>query len=175
MPGIIHFDKKEDVTAVLDAFGSRGHSQIDTARNYLGSEARLGAAGAPARFTIHTKVGVGKGTQHPDQIAAAIDLSLQDLGVSSVETFFLHTPDRDTPFEDTARAMHQAWEQGKFKRFGLSNFTAAEVSEILGICEKHGWVKPSVYQGHYNPIVRGAEKTLFPLLRENSISFFAYR
>ena len=161
---------------MLNAFESRGHSQVDTARNYLGSEARLGAAGAPGRFTIHTKIqGMGNGTHAPAQIAESINASLQDLGVSSVETVFLHVPDRETPFEETAGAMNEAYRQGKFKRFGLSNFTAAEVKDILGVCEKHGWVKPSVYEGHYNAIVRGAEKALFPLLRENGMSFFAYR
>jgi aflatoxin B1 aldehyde reductase len=176
MPGIIHFDKREDVIAVLDVFASRGYTQIDTARNYPGAEDRLGAADAPARFTIHTKIlGMGNETHSPEQIKSSIDFSLKDLKTSSVETIFLHVPDRATPFLDTARAMHEAWQQGKFRRFGLSNYSAAEVTEFLAICDQHGWVKPSVYQGHYNAVIRGAEKELFPLLRKHDMSFFAYR
>ena len=31
-----------------------------------------------------------------------------------------------------------------------------------------------VYQGQYNPVTRKGEKDLFPVLRKNGISFFAY-
>jgi len=88
---------------------------------------------------------------------------------------FLHLPDRQTPFEDIAKAMNDAFQQGKFKNFGVSNYTANEVQRFIDICEERGYVKPSVYQGHYNAIVRGGEKDLFPLLRKHSIAFFAYR
>ena len=88
---------------------------------------------------------------------------------------FLHVPDRQTPFEDTIKAMNDALQQGKFKKFGLSNYTAAEVQKFIEICEEKGYAKPSVYQGHYNAVVRGGEKELFPLLREYDIAFFAYR
>jgi aryl-alcohol dehydrogenase-like predicted oxidoreductase len=88
---------------------------------------------------------------------------------------YLHLPDRQTPFEDVLRTMNDAFQQGKFKKLGLSNYTAAEVKSLIDVCEKHGYVKPSVYQGHYNPVVRGGEKDLFPLLREHNISFVAYR
>lgn len=71
--------------------------------------------------------------------------------------------------------MNQAYQAGRFKRFGLSNYTAQEVEEIVSICEKKGWVKPSVYQGQYNLIARVAEHELFPVLRKHNISFYAYR
>lgn len=88
---------------------------------------------------------------------------------------FLHVPDRKTPLEDTSKAMDDAFRQGKFKKLGLSNFTPGEVQRYIDICNQYGYVKPSVYEGHYNLVVRGGEKELFPLLRENEISFFAYR
>jgi aflatoxin B1 aldehyde reductase len=64
---------------------------------------------------------------------------------------------------------------GKFKAFGLSNYTAAEVEEILRICDEGGFRKPTVYQGQYNAIVRGGEEELFPLLRKHGIAFYAWR
>lgn len=71
--------------------------------------------------------------------------------------------------------MDKAYKEGKFRKFGLSNFTASEVEQIIEICERRGFVKPSVYEGQYNPIVRGGEKALFPLLRKNNIAFYAWR
>ncbi|KAI1818451.1 Aldo/keto reductase [Poronia punctata] len=174
-PGIAHFDSIEDVQALLDAFHSRSHNaHLDTARNYQGAEERLGRAGH-SFFTIDTKVKSGTpGDHEPDKIAASIAASLADLGVSSVETLYLHMPDRQTPFEDAARAMDVAFRQGIFKRFGLSNYSADEVRRFVDICHERGYVKPSVYQGHYNAVVRGAEEDLIPFLREHGISFYAY-
>ncbi|KAJ4377217.1 hypothetical protein N0V83_000040 [Neocucurbitaria cava] len=179
--GLAHFDSEKDIHTLLDAFHSRGGTHIDTARNYSprapgSSESRLGQAGAASRFTIHTKVRSGQpGDHEPSKITQSIELSLAALKTSTVETMFLHIPDRQTPFEDTAKAMNDAHQQGKFKNFGLSNYTTAEVQQFLDICEQKGYAKPSVYEGHYNALVRGGEKDLFPLLREHNMAFFAYR
>ena len=165
----------------MDAFYNRGYRHLDTARDYSlnaqgASEARLGQAGAASLFTIHSKVHSGQpGDHEPAKIDLSIRQSLDALKTSTVETMFLHVPDRQTPFEDTAKAMNDAFEQGKFKKFGLSNYSAAEVQKFIEICEQNGYNKPSVYQGHYNAIVRGGEKALFPLLRKHNIAFFAYR
>lgn len=174
--GIAHFDKIEDVKALLDAFQSRGYKEIDSAQNYPGSEARLGEAGAASRFIIHTKVKSGApGAHEASKLASNIQRSLDDLKTQAVETMFLHLPDRETPFEDTARVMNDAIKQGKFKHFGVSNYTAEDLQKFIDIGEQNNYAKPSVYQGHYNAIVRGAEEELFPLLRKHQIAFFAYR
>lgn len=165
----------------MDAFYCRSYRHIDTARDYSpsspgSSEARLGQAGAASRLTIHSKVHSGQAGDHePLKIDLSIGQSLDALKTSTVETMFLHVPDRRTPFEETSKAMHDAFQQGKFKHFGLSNYTAAEVQQFIEICEQKGYAKPSVYQEHYNAIVRGGEKELFPLLRKHNIAFFAYR
>jgi aflatoxin B1 aldehyde reductase len=140
------------------------------------SEIRLGRNKVADRFIIHTKVRSGPPASHePSKLQQSIEQSLHDLQTDSVETMYLHIPDRQTPFEDVAKAMNDAIQQGKFKNFGLSNYTPAEVKSFIDICEQNGYVKPSVYQGHYNAVVRGGEKELFPLLREHNISFVAYR
>ncbi len=60
-------------------------------------------------------------------------------------------------------------------QLGLSNYSPAQVKEYLAVCEKYGYVKPTVYQGSYNAVSRGAEEELLPLLRKNGITFVAYR
>ena len=167
--------------ALLDAFYSRGYTHIDTARDYApgapgSSELRLAAGGAVSRFIIDTKVHSGTpGDHEPANITLSIDQSLAALEASSVETMYLHIPDRQTPFEHAAGAVNKFVQEGKVRRFGLSNYSAAEVQSFIDVCEEKGYVKPSVYQGHYNPIVRGGEKELFPLLRKHNIAFYAYR
>lgn len=43
------------------------------------------------------------------------------------------------------------------EEFGLSNYAAWEVAEIVGICRQRGFVVPTVYQGPYNLIFRACE------------------
>lgn len=162
--------------ALLDTFYNRGYRYIDTGSNYPHSEERLGQAGAASRFTIVTKVRDGlPGSHEPSKIKASINQSLDELKTSTVDTLMLHVPDRETPFEDAAKAINDAFQKGQFKHFGLSNYTAAEVQKFLDICEEKGYVKPSVYEGHYNAIFRSGEKELFPLLRKHNIPFYGYR
>ncbi len=70
--------------------------------------------------------------------------------------------DRSVPFAETLEAMDKLHKAGKFKRLGLSNFTAFEVAEIAMTCEYNGWVRPTIYQGVYNCIQRGIEPELIP-------------
>jgi aflatoxin B1 aldehyde reductase len=115
------------------------------------------------------------GSHEALKINLSIKQSLEELKTSSVEVMFLHVPDRQTPFEETAKAMNDAFTQGEFKKFGLSNYSVAEVQKFIDICKQNGYVKPSVYEGHYNPVTRGGEKELLPLLRKHGMAFLAYR
>jgi aflatoxin B1 aldehyde reductase len=165
----------------LDYFYNRGYRDLDTARGYSPhaagtSEPLLGAVDAGKRFNIDTKIfSYGDHPHSRQSIELNIDESLGALNVTQVDVEYLHVPDRTTPFEETVEAMDKAYREGKFRRFGLSNYTAKEVQEIVQICEDRGFVKPTVYQGQYNAIVRGREKELFPILRKHGIAFIAWR
>lgn len=167
----------------LDTFIARGYNQLDTARVYPASEERLGKVSAAARLTIDTKVMPGMpsaGDSKPKQVhtkaqvLADIDESLKTLNTTQINTEYLHAPDRNTPFSDACEAMDEAHKAGKIRAWGLSNYTAEEVQRIVDICDERGWLKPAVYQGQYNPLVRGGEKELFPVLRKAGVAFYAY-
>jgi aflatoxin B1 aldehyde reductase len=183
--GFAFIDKPEDVQPFLDTFHARGHFDIDTARAYGpnapgASEQRVGlAVKSLPEMNVHTKIhfsghGSSAGDHETRKIEESIDASLEELGMGKVSTMFLHAPDRRTPFEETVAAMDKAYKAEKFEQWGLCNYTAAEVGEILAICEAKGHIKPAVYQGQYNVICRGGEKDLFPLLRKNNMAFWAY-
>jgi aflatoxin B1 aldehyde reductase len=61
--------------------------------------------------------------------------------------------------------MNEAHKAGKLERFRISNYSPEEVITLVEICERNGWVKPSMYQGQYNAIARGNEDELFPVLK----------
>lgn len=165
----------------MNAFHELGGRQIDTARAYSpgasgSSEARLGLIEAGKRFSIDTKIYSLTPRSHTkERVAENIDTSLELLKIPEINVEYLHAPDRTVPFEETLRAINKAYKEGKFRRFGLSNYKADEVERIVEICEKQGYDKPSVYQGQYNPIVRSGEKGLFPVLRKYNIAFYAWR
>ncbi|KAH8695538.1 NADP-dependent oxidoreductase domain-containing protein [Talaromyces proteolyticus] len=174
------FGTPEEVKSFLDYFYDRGYNSLDTARAYSPgargtSEPLLGVVGAGKRFNIDTKI--LPHVEHPhtrDKIERNINESLEALRVSQVDVEYLHRPDRTTPFEETCEAMNKAYIKGKFRRFGISNHTAEEVEQLVRICEERGFIKPTVYQGQYNPIVRGGENDLFPVLRKHGIAFYAW-
>ncbi|MCJ1476400.1 hypothetical protein MMC13_005066 [Lambiella insularis] len=167
-------------TPILSTLRSRGVHELDTARAYpVGcpgeSEALLGSLSASSWATISTKVVSWSPRSHTsDGIHDSVAASLAALRVEKVDIMYLHAPDRSTPFEETCRAMDEEYRKGRYQRFGLSNYTADEVERIVQICAKKGFVKPSVYQGRYNAIIRGGEDVLFPVLRKHGISFYAY-
>jgi aflatoxin B1 aldehyde reductase len=139
-PGIVHFDGQGDVQPILNVSHGRGYKHVDTASNYSSSEAHLGEARVAIRFSILKKVyGFSK-------IQSSIAKSLEEFRTLTVETMFLHVHDRQTQFEDTAKVMNDAFQHGKLKSFGLSNFAAAEVESFIEICEERGYIKPSVFK-----------------------------
>lgn len=45
---------------------------------------------------------------------------------------------------------------------------------VYDYAKSKGYVLPTVFQGNYNPVARHYDTTLFPLLRELNIAFYAY-
>ncbi|TDZ73402.1 Oxidoreductase sirO [Colletotrichum trifolii] len=174
------FDTPEQVSGFLDTFTRRGYNQLDTSCMYSpaapgSSEPRIGAVNAGDKFVIDTKVGSWSPKAHEkENILRQVDISLEELKIKQINTYYLHLPDRETPFEEPCEAMNEAYKAGKFKQWGICNYSAAEVQRFIDICEERGFVKPGVYQGQYNPLVRGGEKELFDVLRKNGIAFYAY-
>ncbi|KAJ4248768.1 hypothetical protein NW762_012606 [Fusarium torreyae] len=176
---MVRFDTPDEVNSFLSTFAKRGYFHIDTSRIYSAhapgsSESRIGAV-IKKEYVVDTKVNsLQKGGHSKANIVSDIDASLVALRVDYIHTMYLHIPDRLTHFKEACEAMNVAYEEGKIRQWGICNHTAKEVETFLNICEENGFVKPSVYQGQYNPIVRGGEKELLPMLRQHGIAFYAY-
>ncbi|KDQ50261.1 hypothetical protein JAAARDRAFT_211846 [Jaapia argillacea MUCL 33604] len=125
--------------------------------------------------TIDTKVYPTKpGTHSPSILRSHFLTSLKTLNRSKVRVFYLHAPDRSVPFEDTVREVNKLYEEGLFEIFGVSNYAAWEVAEIVGICKRNGWVQPKIYQAMYNAITRAIEPELVPMCRKYGIRIVIY-
>lgn len=168
-----------DVKAFVEAFLNNGGEELDTAYVYNDGncERLLGEVlpGLDRPFSIATKVNPRiSGKLDADAAYKQVNESLERLKLNSVDTVFLHFPDPATPVESVLGAMADLHDQGKYKELGLSNFPAWMVAEVWHICDKHGWVLPTVYEGVYNPLTRGAEVELNDCLNHYGLRFYAY-
>lgn len=168
-----------DVEAFVNTFLDAGYDELDTAYVYNeGNCERLLGEVLPKLnrpFKIATKVNP-RITGRLDAEAAyqQVNESLERMQLSSVDTVFLHFPDPATPVEGVLGAMADLHDQGKYRELGLSNFPAWMVAEAWQICDRHGWVRPSVYEGVYNPLTRRAEAELNDCLNAYGLRFYAF-
>ncbi|CAG9982160.1 unnamed protein product [Clonostachys byssicola] len=162
----------------LDFLTSKGYNELDTAALYVAGkqEGFTREAGFKERgFKIASKcMPQSPGDHAPEKLRASWDVSLEKLGVTSADIFYLHAPDRATSYEVTLEACDQLYKEGKFKQLGLSNYASWEVAEIVGICERRGFVKPTIYQAMYNGITRALEAELEPCLRKFGLDLVIY-
>jgi aflatoxin B1 aldehyde reductase len=199
----------EDCSAILDIFQAHGHNEIDTARFYGEgtSESFLGNLDWQKRgIVMDTKYYPTAGRQMPksnapeegwrhtpEHLKQNLMDSLKALKTNNVDMWYLHGPDRTTPYEVTMKAVNDLHKEGYFRRFALSNYSAwgklqqlsrqrrhplltfpTEVAQICEICKQNGYVMPSVYQGVYNALHRAVEPELFSCLRHYKMSFYNY-
>lgn len=169
------FRDPADLQAALDALKAADIQEIDTAENYYNNEADLGAAGAAQQgFVISTKNPAGWRPGSLQDVVAKTNASLERLNTNQVDILYAHAPDRTLTWDDWVPRIDTLYRQGKFRRFGVSNFSPEEVSSLHAYCRGHGFVLPTVYQGNYNAVSRAYDTTLFPLLRDLGIVFYAY-
>lgn len=181
--GTMTFSDQADAQAsqaMIEHFIDSGHSELDTAHIYNKgkTEILLGELLSPDQrkeMVLASKVHPwnDEGLK-PAQVKKQLDTSLQRLNTDHVDLLYLHSPDLQTPVEQTLEACYQLYQQGKFKSFGLSNFAAWQVAEVVEKCRQNGWMQPTVYQGMYNALTRDVEKELFACLRHYDMSFYAY-
>ncbi|MCR4895655.1 MAG: aldo/keto reductase [Lachnospiraceae bacterium] len=168
-----------DVEQYINAFLNAGYDELDTAYVYNdgNSERLLGEVlpGINQSCKISTKINPRiSGKLDADAVYKQLTESLERMKRTSVETVFLHFPDPQTPVENALGAMADMHDQGKFRELGLSNFPAWMVADVWHICDRHGWVLPTVYEGVYNPLTRGAESELNDCLNAFDLRFYAY-
>lgn len=166
-------------TEIIRTFLDAGYDDLDTAYVYNGgdSERIIGAAISelerPVRIATKVNPRVS-GKLDGEAVYRQVNESLERMGVSSVDTVYLHYPDPATPVISALEAMAELHDAGKYRVLGLSNFPAWMVSDIWHICEEHRWVKPGVFEGIYNPFSRRAETELNDCLRNFNMRFHAY-
>ena len=106
-------------------------------------------------------------------IISALDSSINRLGVDHVDLWQLHGWDPLTPIDETLRAVQLLYNQGKFRYFGISNYSAWQTALVIAECEKLNIPFIST-QHEYSLLARGVERELIPLLQNKSKSLLPW-
>jgi len=167
-------DRTDEATSkrIVDKAFDQGVNFIDTADAYSlgGSEEITGRAIAEKRddWVLATKLcnPIGDGPNRVGLgrkwVLQACEESLARLGTDYIDIYYLHKEDLATPLEETIGAIGDLIRAGKIRFFGLSNFRAWRVAEVVRLCEGMGVAAPVVSQPYYNAMNRMPEVEHLP-------------
>lgn len=162
----------------------QGINFIDTADMYNAGESEVvvGKAIADRREKVvlatkgRQKMGDGPNDQGASRfhLMHALNHSLRRLGTDYIDLYYVHTPDYDTPIEETLRALDDMVRSGKVRYIACSNFRAWRLCEALWTSDKLNLNAFACIQPLYNIMNRDIEVELLPLCKEKGIGVVSY-
>jgi aryl-alcohol dehydrogenase-like predicted oxidoreductase len=167
-------------TSVIHEAIDLGITFFDTADMYgVGhNEELLGKAikGKRDALFIATKFGNVRGADKsflgingkPEYVRSACEASLRRLNIDTIDLYYQHRVDTDTPIEETVGAMSDLVREGKVRYLGLSEAGAATIRRAYAI---H---KITALQTEYSLWTRDVEKEILPTCRSLGIGFVPY-
>ena len=131
-----------------------GYRLIDTANAYVNEKAvgRAMKKSGLKREEIFLETKLWPSFYEDDN---AVDKTLERLGAEYIDLLLIHQPAGN--YVAGYRQMEKAYEEGKVKAIGLSNFNQGQIEEILGLCQ----VKPAVLQTEVHPYFQEQELKKF--------------
>jgi len=172
-------DEKESIATIHRAL-ELGVNFLDTADMYgpFTNEELVGRAikGRRDEIILATKFSIVRGEDgsflgvngRPEYVVAACELSLRRLGVDTIDLYYQHRVDPNTPIEDTVGAMSQLVKEGKVRYLGLSE------AGIETIRRAHKVHPITALETEYSLWSRDPEDGILDVCRELGIGFVPY-
>jgi aryl-alcohol dehydrogenase-like predicted oxidoreductase len=158
-----------------------GINFLDTADVYgpFANEELVGKAirGRRDKIVLATKFGIVRDPNDPntrgingkpEYVRQACEASLRRLGVDTIDLYYRHRVDPNTPIEETVGAMAQLVKEGKVRFLGLSEAGARTLRRAVKIHPI------TALQTEYSLWTRDPEDEILPTCRELGIGFVAY-
>lgn len=173
-----HPDRKANIRLLHEAV-DRGVTFFDTAETYgpFVNEDLAGEALSQYKDKIYvtTKFGFnhidGKAqglNNRPEYIKQVVEGSLRRLRTDCIELYYCHRYDRNVPIEDVAGAVKDLIQQGKVKRFGLSEVSAETLRRA------HAVQPVTALQSEFSLMWMSPEHDILPVCEELGIGFVPY-
>jgi len=174
--------EKNEMISLIRSAVERGVTFFDTAEVYgpFTNEELVGEALAPIRdqVVIATKFGFKPDPNggprwsgldsRPEHIKEVAEASLKRLKTNVIDLFYQHRVDPNVPIEDVAGAVKDLIQQGKVKRFGLSE------ASVQTIRRAHAVQPVAALQSEYSLWWREPEPEVIPTLEELGIGFVPF-
>ena len=107
-------------------------------------------------------------------IARAVEASLRRLGTDHIDLYQFHTPDENTPIEETLDALQDLVRAGKVRYIGHSNFTGWRIAEAEFTGRGRSGARFVSSQNHYNLLDRRAELEVTPAAEAYGLGVLPY-
>lgn len=174
---------------VLDAAIDAGVTFLDTADMYGKepglSETLMGEAlrGRRDRVTLATKFGhfgrdmgyaVSGAKASRSYVRRAVEASLTRLQTEWIDLYQLHTPDPETPIEETLDVLGDLVREGKVRYIGHSNLAGWQIAEAHYVAAERAGVRFVSAQNHYSLLARAAEREVLPAAERFDLGFLPY-
>jgi aryl-alcohol dehydrogenase-like predicted oxidoreductase len=104
----------------------------------------------------------------PEYVRASCDASLHRLGLETIDLYYQHRVDPNTPIEETVGAMADLVRAGKVRHVGLSEASPDTIRRA------HALHPIAALQTEYSLWFRDPEESVIPVCRELGIGFVAY-
>jgi 1-deoxyxylulose-5-phosphate synthase len=182
-------ESQEGTDRVVGAALDAGITFFDVADIYGATpglaEERLGKALGARRseVVVATKFGMDmRGYNGPDfgargsrrYIRTAVECSLRRLGTDWIDLFQFHTPDPETPIEETLSALDDLVREGKVRYVGHSNLSGWQIADAEHVARSLGVERFVSAQNHYNLTDRRAELEVLPAARAFGLGVLPY-
>ena len=103
-----------------------------------------------------------------------LDASLTRLQTSHVDILYLHRDFNGMNLEEPLRALDAMLRAGKIRYWGVSNFRAWRIAELVRLCNQLGMPGPVVCQPYYNLLNRMPEVEILPACAHYGIGVTPY-
>ncbi|WP_062763258.1 aldo/keto reductase [Falsirhodobacter sp. alg1] len=162
-------EESDSIDALREAHNA-GINFFDTAEAYGAgySEQLLEKALGNKRQDLVISSKVATPNLAPDDILAACDRSLKNLGTDYIDLYMLHWPNRNVPLEDSIGALKKLKEEGKIRWYGVSNFGSKDMDDALSLGEI------SVNQVPYHLFFRAIEFEVQPKCEAAGVPIMCY-
>lgn len=172
-------DDEQSINTIHEAI-DMGVDFLDTADMYgVGhNEELVGRAIADRRdkVVVATKFGNVRGLDgsflgvrgEPEYVRECCEASLKRLGIETIDLYYQHRVDKNTPIEETVEAMAELVKEGKVRYLGLSEAGPENIRRA------HAVHPISALQTEYSLWTRDVEEKVLPVCRELGIGFVPY-